>query len=310
MAANARSSSQPSSDHVILINRAPVVTLWAAVVAERLGHDHDAALTLGKAVAVLNAQSKGRRLGIYEDAPAAERPQPHAADDKIELLGRSIPVTRTPGGARAVLGGQTVAAHGVANYLRRAFGDALPRVEREMRNLAAAFAPDALAASAYALYERFRPEIPRGQRGWGARGELDLHVVRDLRPAAAARRRPRNRLPATANDARSGWTKENPMGQAANNGGRQAKLDEQKTRAAGRQQNAIRGRLREHGEEQVAKGKTGGAHGKAGEANRPTGGYTQGGGGGGGAGSRPRAAAVAGKDKVGRSSRPARKRGA
>ena len=51
----------------IKINRAPVLTLWAAVVAERSGHDHKEALTLGKAVAGLNAQSKGRRLGIYEE---------------------------------------------------------------------------------------------------------------------------------------------------------------------------------------------------------------------------------------------------
>ena len=29
------------------INRAPVLTLWAAVVAERLGYDRAAALTLG-----------------------------------------------------------------------------------------------------------------------------------------------------------------------------------------------------------------------------------------------------------------------
>ena len=51
----------------IKINRAPVLTLWAAVVAERLGYDEKASLTLGKAVAGLNAQSKGRRLGIYEE---------------------------------------------------------------------------------------------------------------------------------------------------------------------------------------------------------------------------------------------------
>jgi hypothetical protein len=48
------------------INRAPVLTLWAAIVAERLGFDHDEALTLGRAVAGLNAQSKGKRLGIFE----------------------------------------------------------------------------------------------------------------------------------------------------------------------------------------------------------------------------------------------------
>ena len=39
------------SEKTIKINRAPVMTLWAAVVAERMGQDHDAALTLGKAVA-------------------------------------------------------------------------------------------------------------------------------------------------------------------------------------------------------------------------------------------------------------------
>ena len=51
----------------IKINRAPVLTLWAAVVAERLGYNKKEALTFGKAVAGLNAQSKGRRLGIYEE---------------------------------------------------------------------------------------------------------------------------------------------------------------------------------------------------------------------------------------------------
>ena len=51
----------------IKINRAPVMTLWAAVVAERLGYDRETALTLGKGVAGLNAQSKGRRLGIFEE---------------------------------------------------------------------------------------------------------------------------------------------------------------------------------------------------------------------------------------------------
>jgi hypothetical protein len=33
----------------IRINRAPVLTLWAVVVAERLGFDRDEALSLGRA---------------------------------------------------------------------------------------------------------------------------------------------------------------------------------------------------------------------------------------------------------------------
>jgi hypothetical protein len=50
----------------IAINRAPVLTLCATVVAQRLGFDEDEALTLGRAVAGLNAYSKGRRLGLFK----------------------------------------------------------------------------------------------------------------------------------------------------------------------------------------------------------------------------------------------------
>ena len=50
--------------HRIEINRAPVLTLWAAVVAERLGFDWEEALTLGRAVAGLSAHSKGKALGV------------------------------------------------------------------------------------------------------------------------------------------------------------------------------------------------------------------------------------------------------
>ena len=44
-----RCDSEPTG-MTIKINRAPVLTLWAAVGAERLGFDHDEALTLGRAV--------------------------------------------------------------------------------------------------------------------------------------------------------------------------------------------------------------------------------------------------------------------
>ena len=47
----------------ITINRAPVLTLWAAVVAERLGHPADTALTLGRAVAGSAARVKARNIG-------------------------------------------------------------------------------------------------------------------------------------------------------------------------------------------------------------------------------------------------------
>jgi hypothetical protein len=49
-----------------------------------------------------------------------------------------------------------------------------------MEALAASHRPAELAAHAYRLYEEFRPEIPEGVRGWGARGSLDLDAIRAL----------------------------------------------------------------------------------------------------------------------------------
>ena len=46
------------------VNRAPVLTLWVTMVAEVLRFEHDEALTLGRAVAGLNAYLKGVSLGI------------------------------------------------------------------------------------------------------------------------------------------------------------------------------------------------------------------------------------------------------
>ena len=48
------------------INRAPVLTLWAAVIAERLGHPADTALTVGRAVAGSAAGVKARNIGREE----------------------------------------------------------------------------------------------------------------------------------------------------------------------------------------------------------------------------------------------------
>jgi hypothetical protein len=78
----------------ILINRAPVLTLWATTVAERLGFNRDEALSLGKAVAGLTAQSKGRRLGIYK--PALQEIKKARARKRGEEFLWKLPDARCP----------------------------------------------------------------------------------------------------------------------------------------------------------------------------------------------------------------------
>jgi len=171
--------------HQVRINRAPVLTLWGDVVAEHLGYDHDAALTLGRAVAGLNAQSKGQHLHLFEkpttptptEARRRER-QPKAT--RVPLLGRSVPVVRRPEGLRAVTGGRPVKPAAVERYLEQKFGAALPVARAAMDQLANSYSPDELARRAYDLYEQFRPSVPAGARGWGAKGTLDLDAIREL----------------------------------------------------------------------------------------------------------------------------------
>ena len=68
----------------------------------------------------------------------------------------------------------------VRRYLDDKFGDDLKAVRSAMQKLAKAYKPSELAHDAYPLYEQFRPAIPVGKKGWGAKGELDLALMGKL----------------------------------------------------------------------------------------------------------------------------------
>ena len=172
------------SPHTIKVNRAPVLTLWAAVVAERLGFTHDEALTLGRAVAGLNAYANGVSLGLIQPAPEAVREQRKKLQKgktlTVALLGRAVPFVRAPDGLRALSKDKPDDPIAVTRYLEGKFGEALPDLRAAMEQLARSRPPKKLAAHAYALYEKFRPAVPAGTRGWGAKGELDLERLKAL----------------------------------------------------------------------------------------------------------------------------------
>ncbi len=49
-----------------------------------------------------------------------------------------------------------------------------------MQELARAFDPDELEERGFSRYEQFRPTIPEGVRGWGAKRKLDLDGISKL----------------------------------------------------------------------------------------------------------------------------------
>jgi hypothetical protein len=164
----------------VMINR-------AAVVAEVPGFEHDDAQTLGLAVAGLNAYSKGVSLGLFQPTPKEVQEQRRKMRKEetvtVDLLHRAVPAKHTDGGLRALSGESTIRPESVQKYLESKFGDALEDVSKAMLELAKSLPPAQLAGKAYTMYEKFRPEIPPGKRGWGASGKLDLDLIRKMASA-------------------------------------------------------------------------------------------------------------------------------
>lgn len=74
-------------------------------------------------------------------------------------------------------GGKPLDPDAVSEYLERKFGDDLKATRAVLTRLAKSYPPAELGRVAYSLYERFRPEVPEGKKGWGAKGRLDLDRV-------------------------------------------------------------------------------------------------------------------------------------
>lgn len=172
--------TQNTRPGVIRVNRAPVLTLWATVVAERLGHPPDTAFSLASHVAGTAARAKARRLGIADDPMAREGHAPSGPRHTVRLLGRDVPLAHDADGqVLADAGdGRPAPAAPIEAYVRRAFGKHLEETRAAMEALAARYQPDELNRIGFRLYEAFRPEVPADASGWGAKGMLDLDAVR------------------------------------------------------------------------------------------------------------------------------------
>jgi len=172
------------SEDFVMINRAPVFTLWGTVVAEHLGFNRGEAMSIAKVMAGLTAQKKGRMLGIFKPGDIKRGGSPKKTglgeDFWIQLCDRPIPVKNTDDGVRGVVKDKPVEPDKVTTYLKSKFGEDLVRVEEAMAYLVGSYEPEELEIAAYSFYEQFRPEIPSGQRGWGAKGKLDLDFIRSL----------------------------------------------------------------------------------------------------------------------------------
>lgn len=66
-------------------------------------------------------------------------------------------------------------------YVARALGDRLGEVREAMQALVASLPPEELNRVGFRLYERFRPDVPAGAEGWGAKGALRIARIHSAR---------------------------------------------------------------------------------------------------------------------------------
>mmetsp|Transcript_8636 Transcript_8636/g.20797 ORF Transcript_8636/g.20797 Transcript_8636/m.20797 type:complete len:395 (-) Transcript_8636:63-1247(-) len=97
------SKEKSGNCRTLKINRSPVMKIWAATLAERTSFSWAEGLSLGGTVAGLNAQTKGRSIGIYKQREdkseeKEEKRKSRAETETVQLLGRRIPVVRTNDG--------------------------------------------------------------------------------------------------------------------------------------------------------------------------------------------------------------------
>jgi hypothetical protein len=187
-----------------MINRSPVLTLWAAMVAKHLYHlSLDEALSLGSAFASQTAQAKGQALGIYSSDTITsarndnsttkikedETPQNDSATiattHDYQLMGQTIctkqlHATNGPVVLRAVSNDKLVDPHSAWSHLRKRFGTALGYVMAQMDAACTAAGEEELRRTAYRYYMHIRPNIPSGTRGWGAHGRLETSKLSDF----------------------------------------------------------------------------------------------------------------------------------
>jgi hypothetical protein len=117
----------------------------------------DTPMTLGCAVAALNAYAKGVSLGLFEPSPKKidehlEKAEAGAAL-KVALLHRAVPLVRTPEGLRALSRDRPISSANVDRCLRGKFGEDFDPALHAMEKLARSLAPREQLGVHYHVYE-------------------------------------------------------------------------------------------------------------------------------------------------------------
>jgi hypothetical protein len=143
-------------------------------------------VSAGSAIGTICAVAKGRSIGtVPEKDPAKDekkrKVKKDAEDlDEVEVMHFRL---KLKDGLALVGSGDKKGKPGDETGLKKKFG------ESEFERVKGAFdevlkgwkgEEEELNAKGFGFYETFRPDVSKGQNGWGRKGELDLVKIRDV----------------------------------------------------------------------------------------------------------------------------------
>uniref|UniRef100_A0A7S0BLR5 Uncharacterized protein n=1 Tax=Rhodosorus marinus TaxID=101924 RepID=A0A7S0BLR5_9RHOD len=163
----------------VVVNRSPLMILWACSVAKQRGFDWNSCLSLAQASADWYARKKGEYHGILQHKTPPTVDKSREDLEEIELVGVRInAVRKTEGkevGYRALDDdGREISPSKPWTYIRRNFGANLEHAYGACRDLSEAIPMEELVSgpTTYSVYEKFRPDVAYGAAGWGSRGRI------------------------------------------------------------------------------------------------------------------------------------------
>ncbi|KAL1311393.1 hypothetical protein AAFC00_001560 [Neodothiora populina] len=203
-------TAEELSDTVLTTNRAPLLLAFAYSVLAFTMPDQPDSAKLSLAQAVVSAGSKAKAISIGL-AKADEDRNWGEGQPSVKVLGQNIKVIRRWGyeisGEDPALWaldmdqvqGPLTAEHtsgettglpiyspqSARSYIKRAFGGDLEKLLKVLSLLyqswADALSTDDLDKRAWSCYVKTRPDVEQGKAGWGAKGQVKLKDILDLR---------------------------------------------------------------------------------------------------------------------------------
>ncbi|KAL4076062.1 hypothetical protein J3A83DRAFT_4089915 [Scleroderma citrinum] len=169
-----------------IVNRAPLMTAWAMIVAERLGFQREEALSIASVYTEMNAVTKGVSLGLIDESRKKEiETLPEGKQPYVDLMGRR-PLYQTRSSKWLALSGGSPALPSTAfSYVSRSLRQTTSYVMGSLRLLADSYSAQELNEEGYSLYADFRPTVNE----WGKRGEVRCARILSLKKDGQAPKR-------------------------------------------------------------------------------------------------------------------------